>query len=211
MAAKHFPFEGDNYCLITHHDITKRVLAEQMVQQVSRLDGLTGIPNRRSFDEFLAAEWSRCARHKQPLTLVMLDIDYFKQFNDHYGHQAGDDCLIKIATVLNSQPKRASDLCARYGGEEFVYVLGNTTCEGALVVMAKLFAEIKKLGAPNAHSPTGGLVNVSAGGATVYPDPQGTAHQLIGMADKQLYRAKSEGRGRFVWQDGHRPLSTVTA
>ncbi|MFY8042517.1 MAG: diguanylate cyclase [Rhodoferax sp.] len=200
MSAKHFPFQGQDFCLITHHDITKRTIAEQLVQRLSRLDGLTGIPNRRSFDEFIAAEWSRCARQQQPLTVVMLDIDHFKHLNDHYDHQAGDECLIQIAAILDSQPKRPGDMCARYGGEEFVYVLGNTTCERAQVVVQQLFAEIEKLGFPNAHAPTKGLVTVSAGGATVFPTPEGTVQELIGMADKQLYRAKSEGRGRFVWQ-----------
>lgn len=198
MTVKPLKFRGDTMCVIAHRDITRRRVTEEALAAQSRLDGLTGIANRRTFDEFLNTEWSRCARQQQPLTLALLDIDHFKLVNDHYGHQAGDDCLIKISAVLDSQKKRPGDLCARYGGEEFAYVFGNSTSENALVVVGKLLECIRMLGIPNKSSPTAGIVTASVGLATIYPKVGENSSQLIGAADKLLYLAKSQGRDQVV-------------
>lgn len=197
MRVTPFQLDGDTYCAISHENVTERKLAEEQVLNLSRLDGLTNIPNRRSFDEFLASEWNRCQRLKLPLTLAMLDIDHFKLLNDHYGHQAGDECLTKVGEILNQTAKRPGDLFARYGGEEFAFVFGNTTGEQALVPLRKIVDAIDALGIPHEKSPTKPVVTVSIGLATTHPTMQKHARDLIGEADKMLYAAKHNGRNRI--------------
>ena len=198
MTAKHMEFQGEDFFLITHRDITRKRLAEDALEALSRLDGLTGIANRRAFNEFLNSEWSRCARQKQPVTLALIDIDHFKLVNDHYGHQAGDDCLVQIAALMSSQKNRPGDLCARYGGEEFAYVFGNTTSENAQVVVDQILSGIRMLGIPNHGSAVGSVVTASAGLATIYPDASGDKSELIKSADHLLYLAKSRGRNQVA-------------
>jgi diguanylate cyclase (GGDEF)-like protein len=198
MTAKPMAYRGDAFFLIEHNDITARKLAEEAVATLSRLDGLTGIANRRAFDDFLDSEWSRCARQQLPLTLAMIDIDYFKNVNDRYGHQTGDDYLMQIATALNSQKNRPGDLCARFGGEEFAYVFGNTTSSSARVVIDKLVHAIHLLKLPNEGAPTGETVTVSVGLSTLYPETNGDKRVLIETADQLLYAAKNRGRNQVV-------------
>jgi diguanylate cyclase (GGDEF)-like protein len=198
MTAKPMECDGESFLLITHHDITARKLAEEAVAALSRLDGLTGIANRRSLDDFLDSEWSRCARQQLPLSLAMMDVDYFKQVNDHYGHPTGDDYLRQIAVALDSQQKRPGDLCARYGGEEFAYVLGNTTSTNARVVIDKLLHSIQLLKLPNEGAASGDMVTVSVGLATLYPDTDGDKRVLIEAADRLLYSAKDRGRNQVA-------------
>nr|WP_315484419.1 sensor domain-containing diguanylate cyclase [uncultured Undibacterium sp.] len=198
MTAKPMLFQSETFFLVTHHDVTARKMAEEAIEALSRIDGLTKIANRRTFDEFFDGEWSRCARQQLPITLAMIDVDYFKLVNDKYGHHIGDECLVKIAAALDSLKKRPGDLCARYGGEEFIYVFGNTSSENALVVIDKLISAVHALGIPNLDSPIGPIVTVSAGLATIIPKIGANKEALIESADLLLYEAKRRGRNQVV-------------
>jgi len=168
------------------------------LQRLSSLDGLTGIANRRQFDETLKREWQRAQREEWPLSLILIDIDHFKPFNDTYGHQRGDECLQKVAKALSGILSRPADLIARYGGEEFVAVLPTTDAEGALKVAERLRATVRGLGIPHAAGGGNDVVTISAGIATVTPSPDGSAEQLVEEADRALYQAKDGGRDRAV-------------
>lgn len=170
----------------------------EALRQLSALDGLTGIGNRRSFDHTLDREWNRAQREQSPLSLIMLDIDFFKAFNDTYGHQAGDDCLRQIAAIASGATKRSSDFVARYGGEEFVVVLPNTTPKGALKVAETIRSWINNHHIPHSSSAIASHVTVSLGVATSLPDDPKSQEQLISEADKALYQAKREGRNRVL-------------
>ncbi len=196
------PFQlGDrSYYVIVHHNITERKLTEEKILNLSRIDDLTCIPNRRFFDEFLNSEWSRCTRLHLPITLAMIDIDHFKLLNDTYGHQTGDECLRKIGTVLKNFVRRPGDICARYGGEEFAIILSNTAIEKAVYLMNKLLDEIRELEIPNEKSPVKPILTVSIGLATMYPDSQTHEEELIKAADELLYSAKENGRNQLVFK-----------
>ncbi len=170
--------------------------ANQELQRLSALDGLTGIPNRRRFDEAVQTEWRRNARSASPLSLAMIDVDCFKQYNDHYGHLAGDDCLRKIATALQNALKRPGDMLARYGGEEFVAILPATPISGGLLIAQNLRDSIRELALQ--HEFTGGekIVTVSIGVASITPDYVLTPAALIEAADEMLYKAKTGGRNQ---------------
>jgi diguanylate cyclase (GGDEF)-like protein len=166
-------------------------------------DGLTGLANRRSFDEVLERECQRLARSQAPLGLVMCDIDAFKLFNDRYGHVAGDDCLRRIATVLTSSMQRTADIATRYGGEEFAIILPNATGDGAMRVAERLQIGINALAIPHAHSPVASTVTASFGviseRCTRATDPL----EVVRAADTCLYEAKSNGRNRIVARAGN--------
>ncbi len=179
----------------THLELKRH---RDMLENLSSLDGLTGIPNRRRFDEFLDTEWRHCMRENVPLSLIMMDIDYFKAFNDNQGHQAGDDCLKKVAYTLASSVKRPMDFLARYGGEEFVAILPKTNSEGALVVAETMRKNIESLSISHPHSQALKCVTVSLGIATIVPTAQLSSDVLIKAADDALFRAKREGRNRVV-------------
>lgn len=168
------------------------------LQQLSMLDGLTCIGNRRCLDEFLEREWQRAIREKTSLAVIMLDIDYFKMFNDTYGHLAGDDCLKKVAAVLKTKIERTTDFASRYGGEEFVVVLPVTDEHGAMIVAEKIRSGVEALKIKHEGSLAGGFVTVSAGVASGIPKREGTATILVDAADRALYQAKVEGRNRVV-------------
>lgn len=193
-----FELDGNRYFVISHQNITRRKLAEEEALRLSRVDGLTGVYNRRYFDEFLAQELKRCARLALPITLALVDVDYFKRFNDHYGHQAGDDCLRKVAAVLEGCVRRPSDRCARYGGEEFALVLGNTDLRDCQDFMEHVLVSIRELGIPHEESPVLPVVTASIGAATLYPDSRSQESSLVQSADALLYRAKRDGRNRVV-------------
>lgn len=189
-------------------DITMRKRAEAALAQanvalshMARVDGLTQIPNRRAFDEMLAREWGRLAREDSPLTLILCDIDYFKQYNDQYGHQAGDDCLRRVAQALASCAQRTADLVARYGGEEFVLLLPQTPLEGALMVAENVRRTVEQLALQHSRSAVKPIVTLSLGVATVIPAQHMEADILIEMADQALYQAKKTGRNKVV--SGH--------
>ena len=160
------------------------------------MDGLTGVHNRRYFDEQLAAEWGRAVRNKAALSIVMLDVDFFKRYNDHYGHQAGDDCLRLVASAIKNSLKRPADQVARYGGEEFVRLLPDTDLAGALLVAQQIGQQIFDLQIAHADSSAAPVVTVSLGVCSKSATATGSALALLGQADAQLYAAKAGGRHR---------------
>ncbi len=174
--------------------------ANKELVRISSSDGLTGVANRRFFDETIALEWRRARRHSNSIAMLMCDVDFFKLFNDTYGHQAGDDCLRKVATAISLNTERPSDLVARYGGEEFVVVLPETTIGGALMVAEKIRQAIRELNIAHESSP-GGRVTMSIGIASAAPGFDNPPDDLIHAADKALYRAKREGRDRVCRAD----------
>jgi diguanylate cyclase (GGDEF)-like protein/PAS domain S-box-containing protein len=186
-------------------DITLRKHAEAALARanvalahLARFDELTQVANRRCFDETFTREWQRLAREKAPLSLVMCDIDCFKNYNDHYGHQAGDDCLRQVAQVLAGSVNRSSDLAARYGGEEFVFLLPQTPLEGAREVAEKARREVENLGLQHETSIVQPTVTLSLGVASLVPEAAGEPGALIRAADAALYKAKQAGRNRVM-------------
>jgi diguanylate cyclase (GGDEF)-like protein len=188
-----------SYFVITHQDITERKLAEETVSNLALLDGLTNIPNRRAFDNFLTKEWSRCARTNNSICLAILDIDYFKNLNDSYGHQYGDTCLKKIGQLLKLFAKRPSDICARYGGEEFAIVLGDTNLKQAFILLEKLLKQIEALKIPHKNSVTSQFLTASIGLAEMIADKATNETELIKKSDTMLYKAKASGRNTIKY------------
>ncbi len=179
---------------VRNHLLLKR--QADLLRSLSFLDGLTGIANRRRFDETMAREWRRCGRSHHAVSLIILDVDHFKAYNDHYGHQAGDECLRAVAEVLADRMRRPSDLVARYGGEEFICLLPETENDGAVQVAESLRAAVADCAIPHDRSPVTSHVTISLGVATVVPASGGTPDQLAQMADQLLYQAKRSGRNR---------------
>jgi diguanylate cyclase (GGDEF)-like protein len=168
-----------------------------LLRRFAYIDGLTGVHNRRYFDERLINEWGRAARNSTAISLLLLDVDFFKRYNDHYGHQAGDDCLRRVAAGLASGLKRPADMLARYGGEEFVCLLPDTDLSGALQLAEQLGAQIAALQIAHADSAVGGYVTVSLGVCTKPAGVTGgSVVELLRQADVQLYKAKQGGRNR---------------
>ncbi len=204
MRAVPFEHASKRFIVISHINITERKIAEQQVQELARIDGLTLIANRRHFDDFYKQEWSRCARLKHPLSLAMIDLDNFKSLNDNFGHLVGDICLKEVAKLLPDYTRRPGDLCARYGGEEFVLVLGNTQNHQAQKLVTRFMAALNTLQLPElADHP----LTVSIGLATIYPNSSDDAMLLIEMADSALYQAKEAGRNQLVVADNIEPLN----
>lgn len=171
--------------------------ANKELQLLSATDGLTGLSNRRMYDELSLREWRRCERTKKSFALVMVDVDYFKFYNDHYGHQAGDECLKTVAGQMRRAAPRASDVVARYGGEEFVFALGETDMDGAKWVANHLRQRIADLNILHIASPLR-HVTVSCGVAAVMPGDGVKLEMLLQSADYALYQAKQQGRNRVV-------------
>jgi diguanylate cyclase (GGDEF)-like protein len=167
------------------------------LKTLSTIDGLTGIPNRRTFDETLDQEWRRSRRAQTTLSLLMMDIDCFKAYNDHYGHVAGDDCLRQIARGIAEAVQRPADLAARYGGEEFVALLPETDLAGAVVTAERVQHNINSLNIQHAYSKAAGHVTLSIGVATIIPNDRQSPLELIKSADEMLYEAKQKGRARI--------------
>lgn len=167
--------------------------ANRQLEILSNTDGLTNIGNRRLFDMMLQTEWSRGQRSNSSLALIMLDIDHFKQFNDHYGHLAGDDCLKQLASTLSQSGRRAGELVARYGGEEFVILLPNVDKQTVLDTARHIHQLIQAIAIPHANTDLG-IVTVSTGVAYLQPSNKQNALELVRQADAALYRAKSAGR-----------------
>jgi len=170
--------------------------ANKLLMRIALLDGLTGVANRRHFEEVLNNEWKRALRRNMPLSLLMIDIDFFKLYNDTCGHLAGDECLKKVAKKIKANLKRAGDLAARYGGEEFAVILPDTDARGAAVVAERIRQGIVNLKIIHPASHVSKYVTVSLGGAAVIPSPNSSPQQLISVADKALYQAKQGGRNR---------------
>lgn len=169
--------------------------ANRRLEALAAIDGLTGLLNRRVFDITLSREWYRSIRQAEPLSLLMIDIDCFKEFNDRYGHVAGDDCLKLIARTTEISARRATDLVARYGGEEFAMLLPNTDMAGAIAIAERTLHAIEALGVPHAGSPAG-RVTASVGVASFAPAPGSSPESLVRGADIELYRAKQTGRNQ---------------
>lgn len=193
-------------------DLAKLRLAEEQLKQekdkaeelaekllaISSQDGLTGIANRRHFDDFLAKEWNRAVRSRKPLSLILCDIDYFKAYNDLYGHQEGDKCLLRIAHTLDQYARRSGDLAARYGGEEFAIVLPETSLANASDIAEQIRNAVQDIATPHGASETDNIVTVSFGVATVVPRRSQQSRMLVALADKALYEAKQAGRNQVV-------------
>ena len=169
----------------------------RQLKEVANLDSLTGIPNRRHFDDTLAIEWKRCLRNEIPLSIVLSDVDFFKQFNDIYGHQAGDFCLKAVASSLSESLFRIEDTVARYGGEEFVAILPGTDANGAYAVAERMRQSARDLCIPHERG-IDGHVSCSFGVASTHPSADMAPQQLIKTADTSLYAAKSAGRNRVI-------------
>ncbi|PSW08893.1 diguanylate cyclase [Photobacterium rosenbergii] len=195
------PTDGTTGVLMMARDVTERKMAEQQLadaimelQELSFVDSLTKVANRRSFDEQLRKMWYSHIREQHPLTLILCDIDYFKAFNDNYGHQQGDFALREVAKVLRSVVKRETDEVARYGGEEFAFLLPNTSLEGGQVVAMEIHRALAEKGLTHRFSDIASTLTVSLGVATLTPKPNQDYGELVELADVALYRAKAAGR-----------------
>lgn len=176
--------------------------ANRELENLSRQDGLTGIANRRHFDSYLLTEMKRASRERQALSLILADVDYFKAYNDYYGHQAGDDCLRQVASALKSVGKRPADLAARYGGEEFAIVLPATALEGAVDVAKSLARTIEGMAIAHVRSGVSDKISLSQGVASFVPGNDTRPESIIELADQALYQAKQQGRNRHVTAAG---------
>ena len=188
-------------------ELKERKNAEKKLEQLNKelerlavIDGLTQLANRRKFDDYLNLEWRRMAREKKPLSLILCDVDFFKQYNDYYGHLAGDDCLKKIAEAISNNTKRTGDLAARYGGEEFGIILSNTPIEGAFKLCTQICEAIRQLKIEHKKSTISSYVTISAGISCLIPDNDIKVDVIIDSADKALYQAKENGRNQAICQ-----------
>lgn len=177
----------------THLDLWHKT---RQLQSIADKDGLTMIANRRRFDAFFNLEWRRGKRDRTPVTIIMIDIDFFKAYNDYYGHLQGDECLKQIARVIDITCRRPGDIAARYGGEEFAAILGNTDQKGGIQLAEKICRKVEGLEIPHEKSGISEYVTVSLGIAAMVPSNEEGSEQLIKIADEQLYRAKELGRNQ---------------
>lgn len=198
----------------THH-LEQRVeektndlrIANEELTRLSLMDGLTGIANRRHFDRYLESEWNRSIRKHAPLSLILIDVDHFKRYNDALGHLQGDESLCLLARTICGCTRRSSDLVARYGGEEFAAILPETDITGAVYCAETMREAVENLGVSHPDSTTGPVMTISLGVARAYPVRQESAATLIARADHCLYQAKSGGRNRVV---AHAGMNTIS-
>ncbi len=211
-----FPMRNENNIItgicVMANEITERKRAEEELKEakdlaeayarelfrLAALDGLTKIANRRRFDEYLEMQWNKHIDEQIPLSLILMDIDYFKQYNDYYGHQAGDDCLVRVAQTISSVNQRPTDLAARYGGEEFVVILPNTNIEAAFAIAESTRQAILSLSIPHSRSEVNPYITLSLGVVALIPSQARNLTELIALADAALYKAKSQGRNRVI-------------
>ncbi len=170
--------------------------AYETIREQAIFDALTGVPNRRSFSERLLTEYKLSRRHQQPLSIIMCDVDYFKAYNDAYGHSSGDLCLKKVAQTIKASLKRPGDSCARYGGEEFAVILPNTPLDGAMHIAEKIRSNIEELGIPHKSSLSEKVVTISLGVATSAGTALSSHEELVKHSDTALYKAKERGRNQ---------------
>lgn len=198
-------YHSRSYIALQQRDEAFRALRESqqqlleanlVLQRMMKSDGLTGLANRRHFDEYLEIEWNRALREQSQLSLVMIDVDYFKVYNDQFGHVAGDDVLRRVGTALAESCTRSSDLAARYGGEEFAMVLPGTSPGGARLQAEKVRRAVEALDIPHCRPEAGSPVTVSIGVATIVPAAGGNLLALVEKADNGLYLAKNNGRNQ---------------
>lgn len=178
-------------------DITKQKQIEEELKNLSYKDGLTGIFNRRAFDETLEKEWKRADRNNAPISLIMMDIDYFKRYNDAYGHLMGDECLSLVAETIHRTCIRSGDFVARYGGEEFVAILPGTDLEGATLMAETIRANVEELGVEHKNNSTGPNVTISLGVVAAQNVKELTVKKFLGCADESLYESKRMGRNCY--------------
>lgn len=181
-----------------NYGMNQALKLQRKLMDLSLLDGLTGIANRRRFEEYLDMEWKRAVRSTKPLSLIMIDIDAFKPYNDNYGHAAGDACLKRVAWTLQNGLKRSVDLAARFGGEEFAVILPETDSKGAYILAEELRSKIEALHIAHSHSPVQKHITVSMGVSTMVPKRDIPEKTILEMADKALYQAKKKGRNRVA-------------
>lgn len=172
-------------------------LQTDALRSMALIDGLTGIANRRRFDEQLQIDWRQCIRQEQPMSILMIDVDYFKQYNDLYGHLKGDECLVQIAKILKSVTQRPIDLVARYGGEEFVCILPNTDLKGAVKLAEQMLTKTRTQAIPQNKTNENSIVTISIGVASTIGTHGRSVDSLLEAADTQLYEAKTNGRDRL--------------
>ena len=213
-----FPGSGPRRVIVTQEDITERVEARRAMEETNRVlenlsitDPLTHLANRRQFDAVLSREYARHARSGAPLSVIMLDIDQFKAFNDTYGHVKGDECLQLVAAVLVGCAARPADLAARFGGEEFACILPETDLEGAVTVAENIRAGIRDLGIPHETSAVADRVTASLGVVAARCALSGSETFLVARADQLLYRAKAGGRDRLESDRIESPPDVVLA
>jgi diguanylate cyclase (GGDEF)-like protein len=197
------------HCLVQITDVSMAVEREKQLREKTQelesqnyTDGLTGIANRRNFDSYLEDEFRRAKRSVTPLSLIMLDVDYFKNYNDNYGHQKGDQVLIQVASALSSVINRSGDLLARYGGEEFAAILSNTHAEGAYRMAEEMRSIVEAQAIEHGYSKVAKCITISLGVATLIPTLDSSPSRLIDAADRALYQAKASGRNRVVADSG---------
>jgi len=196
-----------------HGDVLDVQWLEKLRQAklLATFDGLTQIANRRRFDEYLEQQWRQMSRELSPISIILCDIDFFKQFNDTYGHLAGDDCLRQIAKAIAQPLKRPSDLLARFGGEEFVIVLPKTGLRGAYHVAKQVQCIVEDLKIPHARSRVRPFVTLSMGIASTLPDLERSPQLLLDAADHRLYQAKQQGRARIVYEEISSPPNQLSS
>lgn len=204
-AASLVTLDGTPGIVVQFKDITDRKIAEAALEEansalvrMARLDSLTQLANRRVFDETMKTEWCRLAREQKQLALVLCDIDCFKQYNDTYGHQAGDECLRQVSRILGDCAKRSGDLVCRYGGEEFIFLLPNTCLDGGVQFAERVRQNVETLALAHRNSRAMPVVTLSLGVAACIPRPDMTPDALVKAADEALYQAKELGRNRVV-------------
>jgi diguanylate cyclase (GGDEF)-like protein/PAS domain S-box-containing protein len=211
-----FPMRDENNAItgicVMANEITERKRAEEELKEakdlaeayarelfrLAALDGLTKIANRRRFDEYLEVQWNKHLSEQIPLALILIDIDYFKQYNDYYGHQAGDECLVRVAQTIAAVNQRPTDFTARYGGEEFVVILPNTNIRQGLIIAESMRNAILSLSIPHAKSEVNQYITLSLGVTALTPSQDRSLTELVAQADTALYKAKSEGRNRVI-------------
>ena len=180
----------------TLRDMTAHKEAQMVLENLATHDSLTNLANRRSFDEHLKTEWLRAQRDQLPISMIVADIDYFKRYNDYYGHQQGDECLRHVASIIHQTVMRPADVVARYGGEEFAIIMPNTDIKGAQAVANRICRQINESNLPHPTSEIASHVTITMGVATLVPKQDQSSDALFAAADAALYRAKDAGRNR---------------
>ncbi len=187
---------------VEHSDFLEKSLSQEVnnARAIAIVDGLTQIPNRRRLEEYIQQEWATMTRQKNSIAFLLCDVDYFKLYNDRYGHQAGDECLKRVAQAIAKSLSRSSDLAARYGGEEFAVVLPNTNAQGGIKIAEIIHSEVAKLEIPHLQSDINEYVTLSIGVSATVPSQTSSPYNFINNVDKALYQAKKQGRNCNVFK-----------